>query len=189
MPIEGASLPDSEALRALIAAQAAELAAARAGLVAKALEIETLKLQIARLRRQTFGRSSEKLGRVIGQLELSLEELEEDRAVGERADEQAAPAATSEAKRRRGRRPLPEHLPRTERGTRTGVRLSGLRRSDAQGRRGRHRDAGLHPRPVRGDPPRPPGVLLPALRDDGAGRCRACPSTAASLAPGCSRMC
>ena len=52
MPIEGAILPDDpEALRALIAAQAAELVAARAGLVAKALEIETLKLQIARLRR------------------------------------------------------------------------------------------------------------------------------------------
>ena len=83
MPIEGALLPDDpEALRALITAQAAELAAVRAGLVAKALEIETLKLQIARLRRQTFGRSSEKLRHVIGQLELSLEELEEDQAVG-----------------------------------------------------------------------------------------------------------
>ena len=76
MPIEGAILPDDpEALRALIAAQAAELVAARAGLVAKALEIETLKLQIARLRRQAFGRSSEKLAHVIGQLELSLGEV------------------------------------------------------------------------------------------------------------------
>jgi transposase len=120
MPIEGATLPDDpEALRALIAAQAAELLAARAGLVAKALEIETLKLQIARLRRQSFGRSSEKLGQVIGQLELSLEELEADQAAaGERPDEPAAApaaaAATSEVKRRRGRRPLPEHLPRTD---------------------------------------------------------------------------
>ena len=100
MPIEGAVLPDDpEALRALIAVQAAELAAARAGLIAKALEIETLKLQIARLRRQNFGRSSEKLGRVISQLELSLEELEEDQAAGERSDEPAAAAATSEVKR------------------------------------------------------------------------------------------
>jgi hypothetical protein len=42
MPIEGAVLPDDpEALRALIAAQATELAAARAGLIAKALEIES----------------------------------------------------------------------------------------------------------------------------------------------------
>ena len=116
MPIEGSILPDDpEALRALIAAQAAELAAARAGLVAKTLEIETLKLHIARLRRQSFGRSSEKLGRVISQLELSLEELEEDQAAGERPDEAAAAAATtSEVKRRRGRRPLPEHLPRTD---------------------------------------------------------------------------
>ena len=39
------------------AAQAAELAAAKAGLVTKALEIEKLKVQLARLRRQQFGRS------------------------------------------------------------------------------------------------------------------------------------
>src|SRR5512144_2186834 len=143
MPIEGALLPDDpEALRALIATQAAELAAARAGLVAKALEIETLKLQIARLRRQTFGRSSEKLGRVIGQLELSLEELEEDQAAaGERPDEPAAAAATtSEVKRRRSRRPAARASAAHGRDARAVVRLSGLRRGDAQGGRGRHRD-------------------------------------------------
>ena len=58
------------------AAREAELAAAKAGLVAKTLEIEKLKLQIARLQRAQFGRSSEKIAREIYQLELRLEELE-----------------------------------------------------------------------------------------------------------------
>ena len=49
--------------RAARAASEAELAAAKAGLQAKALEIEKLKVQIARLRRQQFGRSSEKIAR------------------------------------------------------------------------------------------------------------------------------
>jgi transposase IS166 family protein len=57
------------------------------------------------LRRLTFSRSSEKLDHVIGQLELSLEELEEDQAASERPDEQGAAAATSEGRRQRGRRP------------------------------------------------------------------------------------
>lgn len=70
-------LPDDvEALRAIIAALAEELAAAKAGLTAKALEVEKLKVQLARLRRMTFGRSSEKLSREIEQLELALEDLE-----------------------------------------------------------------------------------------------------------------
>ena len=42
----------------------------------KALEIEKLKLQIAKLRRMQFGRSSERITRQIKQLELRLEELQ-----------------------------------------------------------------------------------------------------------------
>ena len=41
---------DIATLHALITAQAAELAAAREGLKAKALEVEKLKMQLARLR-------------------------------------------------------------------------------------------------------------------------------------------
>ena len=100
------------------AAQAAELIAAKAGLVSKTLEIEKLKVQLARLRRQQFGRSSEKIDRIIEQLELMLDELETEAAVGPVA---ADPPATdddaeSAAVRRKspGRRPLPEHLPRRE---------------------------------------------------------------------------
>jgi transposase len=65
--IRSRKLPtDTATLHQIIAAQAAEgeareaeLAAAKAGLMAKALEVEKLKLQIARLRRMQFGRSSE----------------------------------------------------------------------------------------------------------------------------------
>ena len=80
------------------------------------LEIEHLKLQLATLRRQRFGRSSEKLDREITQLELRLEELEEN--LGEKVaaqDAQAKPESNKERKDRRkpgGRKPLPAHLPR-----------------------------------------------------------------------------
>jgi transposase len=47
------------------AAQAVELDAAKAGLVSKTREIEKLKVQLARLRRQHFGRSSEKIDRIM----------------------------------------------------------------------------------------------------------------------------
>src|SRR3954449_991505 len=68
--------PDAGELRRIIAAQAAELATAKAGLLVKALEIEKLKVELARLKRQHYGRSSEKLRHKIEQLEFGLEELE-----------------------------------------------------------------------------------------------------------------
>src|SRR3954452_20808104 len=104
--------------RAARAASEAELAAAKAGLQAKTLEIEKLKIQIARLRRQQFGRSSEKIARVIEQLELMLDELESEAAAAA-PQAVAMPAAAAESdpplrQKSPGRRPLPEHLPRTE---------------------------------------------------------------------------
>lgn len=91
------------------------LESAQAGLVAKVLEIEKLKIQLARLRRQQFGQSSEKIDRTIDQLELVLEEFE----AGPLADmvEPTLPedaGRATEIKGKGGRRPLPEHLPRTE---------------------------------------------------------------------------
>jgi transposase len=70
------------------------------------LEIEQLKLQLARLRRMQFGRSSEQLDAQVAQLELKLEELE-----SQEASVLSVPAASSE-RRRPARRPLPAHLPR-----------------------------------------------------------------------------
>ena len=100
-----ATLPDDvEALRAIVAAQAAQL-------MAKDGLIGTLRLQLARLRRQQFGRSSERLDRDIDQLELTLEDLEAEQAttipVSNSDNERAAPATAKPA-----RRPLPDHLPR-----------------------------------------------------------------------------
>jgi transposase len=70
-------LPDDiESLKRLVIAQRARLDTAEAHLRERDLLIEHLKLQIARLRRAQFGRSSEQVNREIAQLELTLEELE-----------------------------------------------------------------------------------------------------------------
>lgn len=130
MPSTADPLPtDVEALRAIIAAQAAELtaerqareaseaelAAAKAGLLAKALEVEKLKVQLARLRRMQFGHSSERIAREIDQLELALEDLEATAAAeGPPVDPAEPSAASPEGRPKAGRRKLPGHLPRTE---------------------------------------------------------------------------
>jgi hypothetical protein len=61
----------------------------------KTLEIEKLKVQIARLKRMTFGASSERVSRELVQLELKLEELEAAEAGAEAATE-TAPAVAEE---------------------------------------------------------------------------------------------
>src|SRR5271170_5697115 len=77
-------------------------------------EIEHLKLLLAKLRRQQFGRKSEKLEREIEQLELRLDELEATQA--EKVATSQTPAAAPVAHAARSaRRPLPEHLPRETR--------------------------------------------------------------------------
>lgn len=48
----------------------------RSRLLSNSLQIEHLKLQLSKLRRMQFGRSSEKIDAQIAQLELTLEELE-----------------------------------------------------------------------------------------------------------------
>jgi transposase len=102
----------------------AELTAAKAGLKAYALEIEKLKFQIARLRRSAYGSSSERIERELAQLELKLEEMEATKAEAE-ATAEAIPAAETSAagdttaaqaaapEKKKPRRKLPEHLPRT----------------------------------------------------------------------------
>jgi transposase len=101
-------LPDDPAaLKALAMALKAQLQA-------RDLIIETLRSQLAALRRARFGASSEKLDRQIEQLELRLTDLEETTAQESARAEAAQPGASEPAKRRpRGpRKPLPEHLPR-----------------------------------------------------------------------------
>jgi transposase len=112
-------LEEIATLRGMVAdrdARLAEFTTIETELRTAMLEIEHLKLQLATLRRQRFGRSSEKLDREITQLELRLEELEEN--LGEKVaaqDAQADPGAKRDRQDRRkpgGRKPLPAHLPR-----------------------------------------------------------------------------
>jgi transposase len=70
-------LPDDiEALKRLVLEREAQLEIARHNERAHLTLIEHLKLQIAKLKRMQFGRSSEKLNAQIEQLELIVEDLE-----------------------------------------------------------------------------------------------------------------
>ena len=97
--------------------QAAELQAARNGLQELTLLHEKLKLRLARMLRQQYGASSEKLRAAIDQLQLTLGDIEEQIAeLTPPAPEQpSAPAPHHQAtstRRKPVRRPLPESLPR-----------------------------------------------------------------------------
>ena len=93
------------ALRQALDAERAVREAAEHALLSRDLLIEKLKIQIARLKRLHFGRSSEKLTAEIAQLELALEEMET--AVAELAPR----APTSVRERKVPDRSLPPHLP------------------------------------------------------------------------------
>ena len=75
----------------------AALAAAEARAVVSCSEamIQELKLEIAKLRRDKYGISSERRARLIDQLELQLEELETAATEDALAAEQAAEKASS----------------------------------------------------------------------------------------------
>lgn len=106
-----ADLPnDIAALKALLLAQDEVVEGLREQLNTRAVEIEHLKLQIAKLRRMQFGRKSEKLDHQIEQLELQLEDLQADEAEAARE----MPAADRAPRKKSVRRPLPDHLPRDE---------------------------------------------------------------------------
>jgi len=105
MGLQPSDLPqDIEALQALVLDLTSSLQS-------KDLEIEKLRVQIAKLRRLQFGQSSEKLDRTIEQLELTLEDHESEAGAAERT------TTTPELKTEPAkpvRRPLPDHLPREE---------------------------------------------------------------------------
>jgi transposase len=102
-------LAELEELRALTAQLQAEL-------YAKNLYIEKLKAQLATLKRARFGRSSEKLDRLIEQLELTITDLEEEEAQADVQQTQdrssvTPPTLAGKTKPALGRKPLPDHLP------------------------------------------------------------------------------
>lgn len=121
--LNSAAFPDDPALLhallaerdAVIAERDAALAERDAHLLNARYEIEKLKVLLAALRRERYGKSSERLATEIGQLEMLIGDLEEDQA--ERDAAAAEKASKTEGKPDRPRkpalrRPLPEHLPR-----------------------------------------------------------------------------
>jgi transposase len=80
----------------------------RAARQADQVEIQSLKLQLAYLRRLQFGQSSEQLSEKIAQLELELEDLEAGSSASTVSVEPIA------AREKSARRPLPSHLPRED---------------------------------------------------------------------------
>jgi DNA repair exonuclease SbcCD ATPase subunit len=95
-------------LRAIIAAQQAEIHKLTSSARAYEALIEALQIQITRLKKQKFGASSEKITREIEQLELALEGLDIERAAAdpnpEEPDDEPASASTERPSlRRRGK--------------------------------------------------------------------------------------
>ena len=130
MSTDADELPtDIEALTELIRAERAErqierarriaaeakLAVRDAELSKRMVEIEHLRSILTKMRRQRYGRSSEKLDAAIEQLELGLDDAEIGLAEmqAKAAAERQAQQATSRAPRKPAvRKPLPDHLPR-----------------------------------------------------------------------------
>jgi transposase len=117
MPATPFPLPDDiDALKALLLRRDDELRKLRdtvstleLALSVRTLEIEQLKLQIAKFKRMQFGRKSEKIDRKIEQLETQLEDL----LAEEGAAEQKHPAPDV-PRQKSAHQPLPDHLPREE---------------------------------------------------------------------------
>lgn len=106
-----ADLPnDIDALKALLLASERVVLDLQEQLTTRGVEIEHLKLQIAKLRRMQFGRKSEKLDHQIEQLELQLEDLQADEAEASRE----LPPTEPVVRKKPTRKPLPDHLPRDE---------------------------------------------------------------------------
>jgi transposase len=107
-------LPDDLAsAHAVILAQREMLIAAQSEAKVRALEIERLKLLLAKARREMFGQSSERGKLLVEQLELAIEDLEEAQGEEEAKSEIGAPEATKEKRplAPRGPRKLPDNLP------------------------------------------------------------------------------
>jgi transposase len=105
---------DLAAAHAMILAQREQLTLAKSEVTVGRLEIERLKLMLAKARREQFGQSSERGKLLVEQLELAIEDLEETQAEQDTKAEIAAPEAAREKLARNPRpprRPLPDNLP------------------------------------------------------------------------------
>lgn len=170
----------------------ADAAYVKARLTTTIVLIESLKLEIARLRRESYGQTSERGARLIDQLEFQLEELETDRAEDEVAADAAAPNAGRPEIERRRRHPVKKAFSDAaaaragRRGGAHAVRLLRLGATGQTGRR-RHRDARSDPPPLQDHPDRAREIHLPGLRKNqptaGAVSCHR-PRPCRRIAPG-----
>ena len=112
--MESPSPAEIASLKSALAAARAENARLKAEASDSATIITALRLEIAKLRREIYGRRSERKARLLDQLELELEELESRASEDELAAERAAEGTEVAAFRRKrpARKPFPEHLPR-----------------------------------------------------------------------------
>lgn len=140
MSDDATPLPNDPAvLKAMIAALQAENQKMSASLRAHDLLVQALRVRIAKLQKQKFGPSSEKIEREIEQLELALEDLQValaetgDAAPDEDLEADAEERTTEPAERKQRRRPkVSKDTPRA----RPRRQLPGLRRRSARGGRG-----------------------------------------------------
>ena len=169
------SLPDDPAALKVMILQL------QATLRAHDLLVQSLRMRIARLKRQAFGKGSEKIAREIEQLEFALESLQvaeaevapppepesvETVSVSTAQDEQDDGEAQDKPPRRRPRR-VARHAARAPR---TGSRreLPGLRRRLAPGGRGRQPDPRHDHGAAEADRGGAAEEVLSVLREDGA---------------------
>ena len=109
---------DPVLLRAMVLGLRAEIAGIAAANRAYEALVQALRITIARLKKQRFGASSEKIEREIEQLELALESLETARAAADPTPEPDAPEGGDAApdtvppQRRRGKPRIAEDAPR-----------------------------------------------------------------------------
>ncbi|WP_146851828.1 IS66 family transposase, partial [Acidomonas methanolica] len=109
-------LPDDlAALKAIIMAQQVEIARLSTSERAYDALIQSLKIRIARLQKQKFGTSSEKIEREVEQLELLLEDVEIAIAAADTTpepEEKEGDDAATSPRRRRGKPRVSETTPR-----------------------------------------------------------------------------
>lgn len=112
MPLPSPLPDDIDALKAMVLAQQASMEQMTLALASRALEVEQLKLLIAKLQRMQFGRKSEKIDRQIERLECRLEDLLAEEGVIDAQPPAVVPATQRTPPTRQS---LPPELPREDR--------------------------------------------------------------------------
>src|ERR1700743_1286897 len=108
---QAATLPnDIDALKGLIVEHSRALEFAEALCISQKLELEKLRFQIAVMKRERYGRSSEQLDPQLTQMQLSIEDL----AASLAEEPQEVRPVSKEPVQQSVRRALPAHLPREE---------------------------------------------------------------------------